>query len=237
MHMQRPELMRLVFGVGMLTIVMLALSACGGGSSAQEQQANKVHHIPEDSQVYEGEPLPAGRYDTEEFKPSMSFTLEKGWSRGGAELHDIWDLQTSRTTRFGSYLPAPRRSGGPKGSDGLKRGPAPEDMVGWLQANPHMKSEKPKPTSVGGEKGVQFDAIVTGVVESPECPGCVDVPLFHNSDGETTGVEKGEKVRFIVLEDVKGQTVTIFIESSADGFEEFLAKGQKVVDSVKWGGS
>jgi hypothetical protein len=82
---------------------------------------------------------------------------------------------------------------------------------------------------VGGEKGVQFDAIVTGVVESPECPGCVDVPLFH--------VSSGEKVRFIVLEDVKGQTVTIFIESSADGFEEFLAKGQKVVDSVKWGGS
>jgi hypothetical protein len=109
-------------------------------------------------------------------------------------------------------------------------------MVGWLQANPHMKSEKPKPTSVGGEIGVQFDAIVTGVVESPECPGCVDVPLFPFSDG-TAGVEKGEKVRFIVLEDVKGQTVTIFIESSADGFEEFLAKGQKVVDSVKWGGS
>jgi hypothetical protein len=90
---------------------------------------------------------------------------------------------------------------------------------------------------VGGEKGVQFDAIVTGVVESPECPGCVDVPLFHVSSGETAGVEKGEKVRFIVLEDVKGQTVTIFIGSSAAGFEEFLAKGQKVVDSVKWGGS
>jgi hypothetical protein len=119
MQMQRPELMRLVFGVGMLTIVMLALSACGGGSSAQEeQQANKVHHIPEDSQVYEGKPLPAGRYDTEEFKPSMSFTLEKGWSRGGAELREIWDLQTSRTTRFGSYLPAPRRSGIPKALTG-----------------------------------------------------------------------------------------------------------------------
>jgi hypothetical protein len=27
------------------------------------------------------------------------------------------------------------------------------------------------------------------------------------------------------------------MQPSADGFEEFLAKGQKVVDSVKWGGS
>ena len=100
-------------------------------------------------------------------------------------------------------------------------------MVGWLRANPHMKTEKPKSTSVGDEKGVQFDAIVTGVVESPECPGCVDVPLFPFSDG-TAGVEKGEKVRFIVLEDVKGQTVTIFVEVSALGFEEFLPKAQQV---------
>ena len=34
-------------------------------------------------------------------------------------------------------------------------------------------------------------------------------PLFHYSDESTGGAEKGEKVRFIVLEDVKGQTVTI----------------------------
>ena len=61
--------------------------------------------------------------------------------------------------------------------------------------------------------------------------------LLHYSDESAASIEKGEKVRFIVLEDVKGQTVTIFIESSAVGFEEFLAKGQKVVDSVKWGGS
>ena len=49
----------------------------------------------------------------------------------------------------------------PDGSDRVKIAPAPEDMVAWLQANPHLKTEEPKPTSVGGEKGVQFDAIVT----------------------------------------------------------------------------
>jgi hypothetical protein len=166
----------------------------------------------------------------------MSFSLDKGWSRGGVELRDIWDLQDLQNDAFWVIFTSAEEVWDPKGSDGLKRAPAPEDMVGWLQANPHMKSEKPKPTSVGGENGVQFDAIVTGVVESPECPGCADVPLFPFSDG-TASVEKGERVRFIVLKDVKGQTVTIFIESSAVGFEEFLAKGQKVMDSVKWGGS
>jgi hypothetical protein len=35
-------------------------------------------------------------------------------------------------------------------------------------------------------------------------------PLFHYSDESPVGVEKGERVRFIALEEVKGQTVTIF---------------------------
>ncbi len=114
---------------------------------------------------------------------------------------------------------------------------APEDMVAWLQANPHLKTEKPKPTSVGGEKGVQFDAIVTPPVEAPLCPGCVGVPLFHYSDGERSYVENGEKIRFIVLEDVKGKTVTIFVETTPQAFEEFLPKAQKVIETVEWKGT
>jgi hypothetical protein len=99
---------------------------------------------------------------------------------------------------------------------------------------PEVRNDKQRPSN---GKNHSFGGLCPVPGESPECPGCVDVPLFHVRDGETAGVEKGEKVRFIVLEDVKGQTVTIFIESSAVGFEEFLAKGQKVVDSVKWSGS
>ncbi len=234
--MHRPALMRSALGVGMLTIVMIALAACGGGGSAQEEKAEKVRHIPEDSQTYEGKPLPAGDYVSEEFKPAMSFTLVKGWIRGGPELRNAWGLQDIENDAFWLFFTTAEEVYDPKGSDGLKITAAPEDMVAWLQANPHMSSEEPKPTSVGGEKGVQFDAIVTGAVESPECVGCVDLPLFHDSAG-ASGVEKGEKVRFIVLEDVKGETVTIFVETSPQGFEEFLPKAQKVVDSVKWGGS
>jgi hypothetical protein len=65
----------------MLAILVLALTACGGGGSAQEKkdgQANKFYTLPEDAQTYEGEPLPAGRYVTEEFKPAMSLTPSDG---------------------------------------------------------------------------------------------------------------------------------------------------------------
>ena len=236
--MHRPTLMRLVLGVGMLTMLMLALTACGTGSAQEEQankeEASKVRTIPDDSQWYEGKPLPAGRYVTEEFKPTMSFSLDKGWTRGGTELRDTWDMRDIENLDSWLVFSSAEKVYDPKGSDGLKIAPAPEDMVGWLQANPHLKPEEPKPTSVGGEKGMEFDAIVTGAVETPLCPGCVDLPLFRLSSGETTGVEKGEKIRFIVLDDVKGETVTIFVETSASGFEQFLPGAQKVVDSVKW---
>ncbi len=219
--MHRPALIKSALGVGMLAMLMLALAACGGGSSAQkEEQADKVRHIPEDSQTYEGEPLPAGPYVTEEFKPSMSFTLAKGWTRGGPELPDIWDLRDIENDAFWVVFSNADEVYDPEGSEKVKIAPPPNDMVGWLRANPHLKPDQSKPTMVGGEKGVQFDAIVTGAVETPLCPGCVDLPLFRYSDGETSGVEKGEKIRFIVLEDVKGQTVTIWLESFPLGFEE-----------------
>jgi len=235
--MHHPALVRSALGAGMLAIVMLVLTACGGGGSAQEEQASKVRHIPEDAQTYEGEPLPAGRYETEEFKPSMSFTLGKGWTRGGTELPDIWDLRDLENDAYWFWFMNAEEVYDPKGPDRVEVAPPPEDMVGWLRANPHLKPEEPKPTSVGGEKGVQFDAIVTGAVETPLCPGCVDLPLFGNSDGISSGVDKGEKIRFIVLDDVKGERVTIIVESSPQDFEEFLSKSQKVLDSVKWGGS
>lgn len=160
--MHRPTLVRAALSVGMLTMLMLALAACGGGGSAQkEEQADKVRHIPEDSQTYEGKPLPAGRYATEEFEPAMSFTLEKGWTRGGAELPDIWDLRDLENDAFWVLFSTAKKVYDPKRPDRVKIAPAPEDMVAWLQANPHLKAEEPKPMSVGGEKGVQFDAIVT----------------------------------------------------------------------------
>jgi hypothetical protein len=48
---------------------------------------------------------------------------------------------------------------------------------------------------------------------------------------------KGYKARVIVLEDVKGGTVTIGVGSPASEFDEFAPEVQKVIDSVEWTGS
>ena len=61
--------------------------------------------------------------------------------------------------------------------------------------------------------------------------------LFRYTDGDTGDDGKGYKYRAIILVGVKeGKTVTIGIGSPTTEFDEFLAKAQKVLDSVKWTG-
>jgi hypothetical protein len=104
-------------------------------------------------------------------------------------------------------------------------------MVGWFQHHPYLVTEKPEPATVGGVKGVQFDYIVKDDTPSDE------IDLFRYADGSTGGAGKGFKYRAIVLEGVKGKTVTIGIGSPITEFDDFLPKAQKVLDSVKWTGS
>jgi hypothetical protein len=50
-------------------------------------------------------------------------------------------------------------------------------------------------------------------------------------------VGKTEKYRFIVLDSVEGQTVTIFFGGPAVEFEESLPKAQEVLETVEWEGA
>ncbi len=115
---------------------------------------------------------------------------------------------------------------------------APKDMVGWFQQHPYLQTDKPEPVTVGGVKGEQFDVVVENLPEDyPSVSGANCVNIFRLSTGSTVCQGEEEKVRLIVLEDVKGETVTIGSVSPVTVFEEFLPEAQKVLDTVKWGGS
>src|ERR671911_1209121 len=59
------------FGV-LAALIALILSACGGGATGGgENQQARGHPLPK----YEQASLPAGRYRTMEFKPSLSFRI------------------------------------------------------------------------------------------------------------------------------------------------------------------
>ena len=92
---------------------------------------------------------------------------------------------------------------------------APKDMASWFQHHPYLRTVNQEPVTVGGVKGVQLDL----VVEVPEdyygqcgTGGCLDIAALGNFT-DITGIplafEEGIKERVIVLEDVKGEMVTI----------------------------
>jgi hypothetical protein len=219
-----------ILSLGLLVVLVLALSACGGG----EKKA-KARPLPEDPKA-----LRPGTYRSEEFKPSLSFHVGKGWSSSPLEASDILEITRGQTTGMNfsnaQEVYKPTKTGSAIVVD------APKDMVAWLQQHPYLQTSQPEPVTVGGVKGVEFDVGVGDLPKgyNPTCssiidnPNCVD--LVRLSTGEELFVAEGYPVRVIVLEDVEGETVTIGFFSPASEFEEFVPEAQKVIDTVKWRG-
>jgi hypothetical protein len=224
--------MRLALGVG-VSMVILALSGCGSGTAQQE--AN-VRPLPEPGQT-----LRPGEYRPEEFEPPLSFRVGRGWSAFEEHASIDFAISMQGETRWVGvtniqevYKPIA------KGTSTVesKVVKAPKDLVGWFQNHPYLKTSKPESVTVGGVKGKQFDMVV-------EVPGgyygacgsdCMDI--FRLGSAGPLGEDDGNKVRIIVLEDVKGDTLCFGNGvSEASEFDEFMPEAQKVVDSVKWGSS
>jgi len=227
MHARRMVKQAIRLGL-LVTLVVLALGACSGGGSSAQEEANKPRPLPENNVT-----LHPGEYRSEEFEPSLSFRVDKGWENVAPELSD--KLAISPGGEPGDpllifrnlqkvYKPA-------KSIDTPPAVEAPKDMVGWFQHHPYLKTEKPEPVTVGGVEGEQFEWVVA------EDAPYAEVDTFKYSDGSDAAAARGFKTRAIVLEDVKGETVTIGIGSKASEFDKFAPEAQKVVESVKWGGS
>ena len=227
MYDQR-RVVRAPLALGLLVaLVILALSACSGVGG--QEQGDKPRHLPEGSYPIALHP---GEYRSEEFEPSFSFHVGKGWENNRLETSDKLAI-----SRGGEGDPVLVFRNVQEVYDYDKTGTTPEvvkapnDMVGWFRHHPYLDTEKPKPTTVGGVKGVQFDFVVSEDFPSD------DITLFKYSDGSTGDLGKEYKFRAIILKDVKGKTVTISIDAHANDFEGFLPKAQRVLESVKWTGS
>jgi hypothetical protein len=208
----------------LMTLVVLALSACGRGGGEQQQES-KSRPLPEDLQA-----LRPGEYRSEEFEPSLSFSIGEGWTND-LELPDALSMTRGETAGI-AFLNV-QEVYKPEGT--LEVVDAPKDMVGWFQQHPYLQTDKPEPITVGGIEGQQFDVVVEDLPEDylAACgPDCVDI--FKSSDASWWAFEEEYKERVIILEDVQGETVTIDFGSPAVEFDEFEPKAEKVLDSVEW---
>ena len=250
MYPQRTatQALRLVL---LVTLVVLVLGACGGGSEgkgATAPQEAKARPLP----LLEYFSMRPGEYHSVKFKPSFYIKIGKGWANSETQTSDYVELaqgeERERWVRFVNFQKVykPTAKGTLSGKSTVK---APKDLLGWFQQHPYLKTSKPQSVTVGGVNGEQFDVVVDDVpkdylgqctTDCLDCEGaCVDIcPV--SSDPQALFYREGSKRRVTVLEDVKGETVTIDFGSrstEANDFHDFLPEAQKVVESVKWGGS
>ena len=212
-------------GIIILLLVVVGIIATGGPNTLSYGAATGLT---------KGE-----RYVTDEFKPAFSFeAVSEGWTLDAPEAPFVIPLHNR-----GSFLDFLNIKDlmvlDPSGAD---RVPAPEDMVAWYQQHPYLDTEEPEPVTIGGVKGVYFDAVMTTLPEGHDLacqdPASEEVPLSLLSapDGQVLCFSPEEKVRIILLEDVKGEPVSIMFFSDAVDFEEYLPEAQKLLKTVEWEG-
>jgi hypothetical protein len=123
--------------VGLLgTLLLLALSACGG-AGGQEQA--KARSLP----LYENALRP-GEYHSVKFKPPLSFKVGKGWSNTAQQLSDYIELGQQGEIGFLTFANVKEvwKPGTMKVVD------APKDLVEWLQQHPYLQTSKPEPVTL-----------------------------------------------------------------------------------------
>ncbi len=215
---------RLLFFGGFLAIIILLIVVVAV-VSARGPNTLKYGGPP----IIEGE-----RYVTDEFQPAFSFeAVGEGWFPD-VEAAYVVALMEGFAARDGTieFLNVENfvvfdPSEPPGEADSM---PAPKDMASWFQQHPYLDTEEAQPVRIGGAEGVYFDAVATYL---PKGYGNLVCPL-GSPEGHEFCVSPPDKVRIIVLEDVKGGPVTIMLWSQAVDFEEFLPRAQKLLKTVEW---
>jgi len=238
-----------------LTVLLLAaflvfaLSACGGGGDSAGEQAKQeqaeARTLPKPPGA--GKTFPPGRYATKEFDPALSFSLGKGWGGSVPETQDLLIISRSEsaTKALGilGFTTVRQVFDAAQPAQAIKK-TKPDDLATWLQQHPYLDTSEPESVSVGGVEGEKFEAVVSRLPKDKAkfCEAaCVPLFALNNKFGFHFYMDESDplgKVQFIVLDDVKGETVVIYLLSDPQAqLEEFGAKAQEVIDTMEWEGT
>jgi hypothetical protein len=213
-------------------ILVLTVSSCEAGGPEEA----KARTIPEKG------PLSAGRYSTQEFEPSFSFELREGWHVWYPEEPYSVELAEGEGNDKQLAFYKVQEVFEPRKDDGevyFEAGPAPNDMIAWFQRHPYVDTGQAKSVDVGGVGGKRFSAefdVPKGYVDV-NGGGCSApcIPIFQlGGDLVIHALERGSADEFMVLDEVEGKAVIIWLAAPSDEFDMFLPKVNKVLDTVEW---
>jgi hypothetical protein len=214
--------------------VVVSASACGAGGSTARNHGGETATRTETEELPEHGSISEGKYATEEFEPAFSIRIEEhGWQVLPPEARDSLAIATRSSLVI--FLNVPRVFD-PNELRQETQKPAPEDLVAWIEHHPWLDASTPQPASVGGVEGQQIDVTAARLPKDHlQVCGGFCVPLFAwDNLSSPFWISLDEKVRFVILEDVKGETVTIAIDTTPEQFEKFIPKAQRILDSVEW---
>jgi hypothetical protein len=210
--------------LGLLVAGVLAVYACGGAKPLSEEYGS----------------LSPSRYVADEFQPSLSFEVGKGWEvdplRQRVYFEILRNYQRSSSFVAISFNNPASKVSDPRNPNKLVA--APEHWVSWFRNHPYLQTSEPVPASVGGVEGERFDTKVSSLPEdyySEDCLG-YGVPLWPLLEGHHWCADEGDTSRTIVLE-VEDETVIVDVYSRSETFEKHLPKAQEVLKTVKWEGA
>jgi hypothetical protein len=238
--------------------IVLTVSGCAGGTedgkaeahTAESHTANSLAKaaLPNGTRPLPDLGLPPrptnlapGRYATEEFGPSVSFRVGKGWAMNNPEKEDHFSIYSRAFAKSdkepGAVLTFVdvRTIFDAKEPSEDNIHPAPKDLLAWFRRHPRLDISEAAPTTVGDLPAERFDASVTTLPEEglDECPDCL--PVFGLRYGEPISVVKGFEQRIVLVEDPGAESVAIILYAPPDRFDEYLSKAQGVLNTVSWG--
>ncbi len=164
--------------------------------------------------------LPAGAYTTTAFQPTLHFRLADGWNSLFPDDPDEIAFDAADGTGF---MAITRVS---KVVDAKGTVPVPDDIIGWLAANPHFTwSGAPVPVTIGGVAGAMIDGKVKAGLEP------TDVFAYDTGNMKVLG---GDHMRYYVVP-LEGPDLTIVLArlGGDDGFEKVLESAQATLDSLE----
>ena len=243
--------------VAFFATLVLTVGGCAGGADEGKAKAHTAEPHTANSLAKAARPngtrplpdlglpprptnLAPGRYTAEEFGPSLSFRVGKGWAMNNPEKKDHFSIYSR------AYAGSDKEPGAVLTFVGVRTifdakeptedniRPAPKDLLAWFRHHPRLDISEPAPTTVGGLPAERFDASVTSLPEEglDECPDCL--PVFGLRYEEPISIVKGFDQRVVLVEDSGTESVAIILYAPPDRFGEYLSKAQGVLNTVSW---